>query len=272
MNRVDLERQLTESFREGGIESPGLEARWLLESRQSAKEIGEIKDEVARRLSGEPLAYILGSKGFHKYEFVVRPGVLIPRPETELLVEVGSKFISENVSAKVIYDFGCGSGCIGLTMLKEFPFLNLYGWDRSHAAVTTSKENAEKLSVSDRSEFFLVDLELFNFSLVPKADLIVANPPYIATGDTRVEPHVLHFEPYEALFSGPTGLELIESWAKLSFANLKAGGMLVMEVGIDQSPFVDRILENLGFLHILWHLDLAGVNRVVSARKDGSYG
>lgn len=259
----DLEFKLAKHLKSCGIENSYLEARRILERTNKEQEAFEL---ALRRCSGEPLAYILNERGFYKDVFYVQPGVLIPRPETEILVEEAIRILKmSSTQDPLFYDFGCGSGCIGLSILRDFPQARLIGLDISEAAIQVSVRNAKSLSLDLRSQF--VSSKVSDFHFVDKADLIVANPPYIAMSDDRVEEGVKKFEPHEALFSEEDGLKDIREWSKTAFSILKTGGSLLMEFGINQENAVQKQLETLGFSDIKIYKDLAGIDRAVSATK-----
>lgn len=263
----DLLDLIAKKLKSYGVDLAHLEARWIMEKYSDSDDVWE---KVQRRCSGEPLAYILEEKGFYKHVFSVRPGVLIPRPETELVVEQALLFLKKtNLVNPVVFDFGCGSGCIGLSILAEASNARLYGFDKSSVAIETSMENSRKLNLSEKTKFLIEDLskknELSNFDL---ADVIVANPPYVKIGDLRLEAQVEKYEPHEALFGGESGLEMIEEWSKLAFRSLKPHGIFVLEFGQGQSVLISERLTEIGFSNILVYKDLAGNNRVLTAFKN----
>jgi len=258
------QERLTEVLRAGGVEAARLEAQWIFEKYATTPE--KIPALLERRLKGEPLAYLLGEKGFYKDIFEVCPGVLIPRPETELLVEKGLEFLKTTKAAQPkIFDFGCGSGCLGLSLLREMPQAVLTGFDVSAVAVEVSRRNARRLQLSQRASFVQKSIQDLEFQ--ESADLIVANPPYIAPTDPQVEPHVAAYEPHLALYAEENGFHEIRVWSEQAFRLLKANGMFVMEFGFGQEHQVDEILQSFGFRPILFYKDLAGVVRAVSAQK-----
>ncbi|MAV90688.1 MAG: protein-(glutamine-N5) methyltransferase, release factor-specific [Bdellovibrionaceae bacterium] len=272
-----FQEELIEYFKSIEVENPQLEVRWILESiglELWTEEISEDKKEYCwksakRRSNGEPLAYILGLKGFYKDEFAVQPGVLIPRPETELLVTQSLEWLkSKELYDPLIYDFGCGSGCVGLSILRDCVGARLVGFDIEDIPIRTSNWNSEKLRFSDRSEFKKIPVEDINDLEIFPPDLIVANPPYIAPDDKDICPHVKSFEPQFALFAEDNGLGKIKSWAKKSNQLLKPGGFLTFEFGRGQEDAVFEIFKSLNFQEITFHKDLAGITRTVSAIKE----
>ena len=229
-------------------------------------ELANCREIVRRRTEGEPVAYILGKKGFYKEEFFVTPDVLIPRPETECMVEkIVESFDSEKQPIK-IFDFGTGSGCLGLSLLLEFKEAHLTAIDISAAAIEVAKKNATKLSVENRVEFICSDLsELVNLSdNLSNADIIVANPPYIAAGDIRLEESVKRYEPQEALIAENGGLDLVYRWTEQAFQLLAPGGHFYCEIGEGQRHNVEDFLntkfsgKNLKFE---FYQDYSGIDR-----------
>lgn len=262
-----LEVRVAQKLRECGVDNPHLEARWMIE-RSSGRE-DQLDQYIEKRCMGVPLAYVLEERGFYKEIFYVKPGVLIPRPETEQLVDNALIYLKEIEGRKpfTVFDFGCGSGCIGLSIVKEVSDAKLFGFDLSECAVEVSMENARRLHLKDRASFYsqsISDLPLF---VAEKADVIVANPPYIAYGDEAVAEDVLRFEPHEALFSGVTGIESIGSWSVVAFQLLKPGGVFLMEFGKGQEIVVEKTLRDIGFSSVSLHKDLSGITRSVRALK-----
>jgi release factor glutamine methyltransferase len=276
-----LLRLAQNKFREAHVDQPDLESRMLFAEFfdcEFADLILTAQDVVTgdhrhlllgwidRRLAGEPLAYICGRKGFFKSIFVVKPGILIPRPETEGVVERALTYLGKlTTPKKMIVDFGMGSGCIGLSILAEVPGAELIGLDGSEVAVEVSRINAKNLGVSERARFFHSTVEAWKAD-VPM-DLIVANPPYIAEDDQNVSDDVRRFEPHAALFADRQGMGAIESWVRISAQCLKPGGGLVLEVGRNQASTAKQLMAAVGFTDIISEKDLAGIDRVLSGVK-----
>lgn len=266
-----FEQELISSLEEMGVELPRLEARWMREKLEPLTDanVQKGKEFLERRRQGEPLAYILEEKGFYKDVFFVKPGVLIPRPETELLVEKSLEALKRKGRiAPLIYDFGCGSGCIGLSLLRDLPSARLIGVDQSPTAIEVSAQNARNLKLEGRAEFQQLSISGDSMNSFGLAELIVANPPYIADDDPDVQKEVDEFEPHQALYSGPTGLELIRTWSERAFHLLKSGGIFMMEFGKGQAPEVQKILQEFGFTQITVYKDLAGCDRAVQAERE----
>jgi release factor glutamine methyltransferase len=259
------------------FEDPKLEARHLLMEALSldlnglilngdneVSQIDRAKVEMWKieRLKGLPLAYLSGRKAFYKSEFVVRPGVLVPRPETELVV---TEALARAPGAKRILDLGCGSGCIGLSLLKESPGAVLTAVDQSPVACEVTRENAVKLNLSGRVE--IVNKAVEDLEEETPFDLVVANPPYIAVGDERVQKSVHDHEPHEALYAADEGLAAIRSWVRASVNLVGPAALLVYEIGSGQSAQVREIMAQSGFEDIRAARDLQNIERVISARS-----
>lgn len=221
---------------------------------------------VSRRLHGEPIAYILGKKGFHNIELQVGPGVLIPRPETELLVEIVLSEIAKlNKSTKVL-DLGTGSGAIALSIASTAPLASLLATDRSAEALAIAKHNAQFLNLTDRVQFsqgswYEAVVQENQF------DVIVSNPPYIANQDPHLTQGDLRFEPESALTDYASGLSCLEIIIAGADQYLKAGGLIAVEHGFDQSEVVLELMKKADLVDVQAHLDLAGHCRAASGRK-----
>lgn len=226
------------------------------------------RELVRRRASGEPVAYLIGQREFYGRGFAVDARVLVPRPETELLIDAALRLLPKNAPL-VLADLGTGSGAIAVTLAAEFPRAKVHAVDCSAPALDLARHNAESLGVSDRVCFY------HGFWEQPVAllrfDAVLSNPPYVATGDRAVEPGVRKFEPPEALFAGPTGLEAIEHLANALSAMLKPGGWWICEFGAGQRAQLEGLLDRTGWV-ASFENDLAGLPRLFLARrqKDGS--
>jgi release factor glutamine methyltransferase len=233
-----------------------------------------------RRLDGEPIAYLLGKRGFHAIELIVGPGVLIPRPETELLVDLGlaelqgllnhENSLNESVCSLTLLDLGTGSGAIALAIAASQPKVRVVATDSSQAALDIALQNAAHLQLSDRVSFCLGNWYAALQSLSSpyrQFDLILSNPPYIQAGDPHLSEGDLRFEPPSALTDFGSGLTCLAAIIDGALVNLKPGGLLSVEHGFDQSPAVFELLALAGFQEITPHRDLAGHWRVASGRK-----
>jgi release factor glutamine methyltransferase len=216
----------------------------LASDRTLSKEESQILLAQVQRLAvGEPCAYITGSQFFYENEFLVRPGVLIPRPETELIVEVALQI---SCPPKRVADLGAGSGCIGLSLAKAWPLAEVCLFDSSDQALALCRANIEHLGVQNVSvEKRVISRE--NTEPTQEFELIVANPPYIALDDTRVENSVREFEPPEALFAGDKGMAQIEEWLHWSEQNLTPGGHFIFEFGQGQSEAIRVLVGSTAF-------------------------
>ena len=231
----------------------------------------QLKDWVERRGHREPLYYILGECEFWSLPFKVASAVLIPRPETELLVEEGLAFLSAStVDIPLVLDLCTGSGCVAVSIAKDFQRSRVYGTDISKNAIILARENAA-FNDQERVEFFIGDLfeAVSDLSLTGRFDLIVTNPPYIPEGDIGgLQKEVSDHEPRAALDGGADGLVIICRIVKDAPAFLKSGGKIIMEVGFDQAESVSIILKESGsFMDVKIRKDYSGIERIVSARK-----
>jgi release factor glutamine methyltransferase len=204
------------------------------------------KNDLKRRINGEPVAYITGNKEFWSQNFMVNYSTLIPRPETELLIY---KLVHFFKNKKInILDIGTGSGCILLSILKELNFSTGIGIDISVKAILTANRNANKLNLLHRSKFKVFDINEFSYG---KYDLIVSNPPYIALRDIKnLSKDILNYEPLVALKGGIDGLDLIKKVIYKSIILLKRNGLLAIEIGNQQYIQASRLLKRSGFREI----------------------
>lgn len=238
-------------------------------SHLSGSERRKAEDIVHRLKNGEPIQYILGKTEFYGMPFKVTPDVLIPRPETEELVEwilTGDR--SPGCSA---LDIGTGSGCIAVTLAKKMLNANVHAWDISEGALKVASKNAllngVNIEFSVRDIFQPVDNN-------PSFDLIVSNPPYVTESEKiTMEPNVLDFEPYEALFV-PDNHALIfyERIAEIALISLYKGGELYFETNRDKGREVCDMLQGMGFAHIELKKDISGNDRMIRAVKPEDYG
>jgi release factor glutamine methyltransferase len=217
---------------------------------------------VARRAGGEPVAYLAGYREFFGRKFVVSPAVLIPRPETELLVEVALAGMAASESPRIL-DMGTGSGCIAITLALESPSAKVSAIDSSEAALTVARRNAELLGayIDFRHSDWFESLGGQRF------DVIVANPPYIAAADPHLAEGDLRCEPLAALCSGADGLDALRRIIAAAPAHLTSGGTIWLEHGYDQAGAVRELLSAAGLTGIEQHRDLAGIVRVSGAHK-----
>ncbi|TCV84155.1 peptide chain release factor N(5)-glutamine methyltransferase [Sulfurirhabdus autotrophica] len=213
---------------------------------------------VAQRLKGEPIAYILGEREFYSLPFKVTPAVLIPRPETELLVELALAHIPQNTPLRIL-DLGTGSGAVAITLAKHRPLASVTAIDQSLEALNVARDNAARLATTNitflQSDWYQsVKHQIF--------DIIVSNPPYIAKNDIHLRQGDLRFEPISALASGIDGLTDIHTIVNGAKTHLSPGGWLLFEHGYDQAEACKALLDLHGFIHAESVNDLAKIPRV----------
>jgi len=239
---------------------------------------------LARRSSGMPTQHLTGKQEFWGLEFEVTPEVLIPRPETEHLIEVAldrlavreiragrqPRLNGENVT---LVDIGTGSGCIAITLAKELSAATVYATDVSQAALDVAQRNAARHGLSDRIQFLQSNLlEAFSSFAISHSslffDLIISNPPYISLREADSLPvEVREHEPRVALFGGEEGYELYGALIPQAAQHLKPGGLLVLELGYNSLPAVEPLLDRSDWANVSVTKDLAGIPRVISAER-----
>ena len=230
---------------------------------------------VERRAGGEPVAYLLGFREFYGREFSVTPAVLIPRPETELLVDLAREKVGGGDAVKsavkcaaTLLDLGTGSGCVAITLALELPGAQVVAADISTDALAVARANAVLLGADVR----FLESDWFDRLGGQRFDCIIGNPPYIAAGDSHLAEGDLRFEPPSALACGDDGLDAIRVIVALAPAHLLPGGWLLLEHGYDQASAMLDLLRNGGFVDIGQHRDLAGIVRVSCGRWPASDG
>ncbi|MFN8161175.1 MAG: peptide chain release factor N(5)-glutamine methyltransferase [Solirubrobacterales bacterium] len=250
-----------------GVDSPRLDAELLLAEATGANraeiaadparpvgapEAAAFERMLARRERREPVAYILGRRGFRMIELGVDRRVLVPRPETELLVEVAAE-----LAPRTVFEVGTGSGAVALAVASELPETSVTATDTSSAALSVARANARRLGLEGRVAFLAGSLAAGHF------DLVLANLPYVAERDRdSLPPEVALWEPAEALFAGPDGLEAIRGVVPRLLCETAA-----LEVGAGQAGAVGELLRDAGFGSAEARRDLAGIERVVVARR-----
>ena len=238
---------------------------WLIAHRDDAIDVAQaeaFRNLIERRARGEPVAYLTGTRGFHDIELQVAPGVLIPRPETELLVELALQRIPADADCNVA-DLGTGSGAIALAIARARPQARVVATDASGAALDVARGNAERLrlgNVEFRQGDWYAGLAGEPF------DVIVSNPPYIAEGDPHLREGDLRFEPAAALASGADGLDAIRVIVRGAREHLRNGGWLLLEHGFDQGADVRDLLLDHGLAEVFTQNDLEGRERVTGGR------
>lgn len=224
----------------------------------NAEEQDQYLNLLQRRLRGEPVAYILGEREFYGLNLKVTPATLIPRPDTELLVELALQRISPSLPTRVL-DLGTGSGAIALAIAHARPRAFVLGVDASAAALMVAQENARALTLANAH---FTQSSWFSQIGAQRFGLIVSNPPYIAVADPHLKRGDLRFEPASALASGTDGLDDIRHIVSHACAHLQSGGWLLLEHGYDQAARVRALLQQSGFGAVFSACDLAGIERV----------
>ena len=217
---------------------------------------------VRRRAAGEPIAYLIGRREFFGLDLEITPDVLIPRPETELLVELALRWVAADAPARIL-DLGCGSGAVALAIARERPNAAVLGTDVSPAAIALARRNAERLAIANASF-----LESDWFARVPpeRFALVVGNPPYVAPDDAHLREGDLRYEPGDALVAGDGGLAALRAIAAAAPAYLDSGAWLALEHGHDQAEAVRALLRAAGLRSVASARDLAGIERVSYGR------
>lgn len=228
------------------------------EQKLSSTQWQAFQHTVSRREAGEPVAYLIGEREFYGHVFSVTPATLIPRSDTELLVELA---LAQHHVSRVL-DLGCGSGAVAVSIAKTNPQLEVWAVDISEAAVLLTQQNAQKMGV----KIYCLRSDWFQSLDGQKFDLIVSNPPYIAADDRHLAEGDLRFEPQQALVSGAQGIADLQHIARYAPGYLNAGGSLLMEHGYNQAAAVRQCLHEEGFSHVGSWKDLAGIERVSGGR------
>ena len=273
-----LLRDAVERLKKAGVDTPVLDAEVLFskttcrsrtvllahpEFQPSSDEADQFDQWVARRESREPLAYIIGEREFYGISFQVTPAVLIPRQETETLVDTAVELLKDKTNP-LVADIGLGSGAVAVSIARAVPHAVVYGAEASDEALGIAERNARHAGV--RVTFLKGDL------LAPLAgerfDLIVSNPPYIPTAEIdALPPEISKYEPRQALDGGPDGLDYYRCLASESPAYLNCAGILAVEVGFGQGDAVSRLFEDSNFIGIRTEEDLMHIKRVVFGEK-----
>ncbi|MFO8156252.1 MAG: peptide chain release factor N(5)-glutamine methyltransferase [Pseudomonadota bacterium] len=259
-------------------ESPRLDAEWLLADvldwpRSRLRAFPEVEltpeqhhaftERVERRAVGEPVAYLTGWHGFRELELTIAPGVLIPRPETEELVDHALALLAGRDDARVV-DIGTGSGAIALALVRERPDWSIHATEASEAAITIALENTRRLGLAGRLHprhgEWLADLH-------GPWDLVVSNPPYIPEDDPHLDRGDVAFEPRVALAAGPDGLDALRELARRVPPTLAPGGWLLVEHGHDQADAVAGLFREAGLVAVDTLVDLAGHARFTRGRR-----
>lgn len=293
MKLKEILDKTTAFFKDKKIDTPRLDAELLLahglkleriqlylrfDQPMKDEELAVLRELVRRRAAGEPVAYILGYRDFFGHRFEVNSNVLIPRPETEHIIEDVLAWAQDKDQPWGFVDLGCGSGCIGLSLLKEYPQAKLIAVDLSAGAVETAKRNAEALGVADRVQFVNCDAgdvdavmsAYKDFAGKAQIDVLVSNPPYIAQNDPQVEENVKKYEPNSALYAEEDGLALLKAWSAAFAPYLRKPGLMLMEMGMSQGAAMKQSYDSLKiFNEISVIKDLSGHDRVIRGETHG---
>ena len=278
----ELYLETRKQLREHGIESYNLEAR-IIVSQAAGKSMEKfmqglslytadniqrkVEEMVERRLRGEPVAYLTGRWEFYGLPIDVTPDVLIPRPETELLVDQAVAMLNHNKMDARILDLCAGSGCVGCAIAHKLSAARVVMIDNSRAALAVCRRNVAMNNLSMRAT--CVEADIFDSPpmLVGSFDLIVMNPPYVPSADILgLDPSVRDFEPRAALDGGEDGLDYYRAFLKNWKSVLREGGAVIFEVGAGEAGQVMELLRQDAFRHVESYRDLNGIERVVAAR------
>lgn len=265
--RLDAEHLLAHA-----LETTRLQLYLEYDRPLTPEELDRFRPLLRRRGQREPLQYVTGRTGFRELELITDPRALIPRPETEVLVETVLRWASGRGDLTAV-DVGTGTGCIALSLLAEGSFREVWALDLSTAALELARQNAVTASVGERIRFLQSD-GLSGLPTDLKVDVVVSNPPYVARDDaSRLEPEILGHEPHQALFAGDDGLGVLRPLVAAAPGRLRAGGLLALEVGVGQAETVlDLVAATGAFQGGDIHRDLAGKPRIVTAERRPSGG
>jgi release factor glutamine methyltransferase len=274
----------TADFRARGLPNPRLDAEVLLafalgETRiklvidrdrpLAAEDLARFRELVKRRRAHEPVAYLVGVREFYGRAFRVDARVLVPRPDTEALVDAALQRTAHVSMSLRALDLCTGSGCVAVTIARERPTSRVHATDTSEGALTVARENALRIGAYNAS-FARADLFEGLDPLRLRVDLVVANPPYIATAEIAdLAPDIRDHEPRAAIDGGMDGLDLIRRIVDGAPAFLVAGGALALEVAAGQAPEVARLMSARGFQNVAATRDYAGIERVVAGKSAG---
>ena len=243
----------------------GVDHAWLIahiDDELTDAQVESFEYFLARRLEGEPIAYILGMREFYGLLLKTTPATLIPRPDTETLVEAALDKLAPHQNLKVL-DLGTGTGAVALAIARNRPYSHVTAVDFSHEALSVAKENAKNLGLA---RVRLMQSDWFSSLQGEKFDVIVSNPPYIPNLDPHLIQGDLRFEPQQALTDFADGLEAYRQIIAKAGTYIQDDGVLALEHGFDQSAQVCELLEIHGFTNLTVHHDLAKIPRAVSAK------
>lgn len=271
----ELQKNITKTLLDAGIKTNSLDARIILKETFnfdekelimnsdiliSTSKVNEVKKILSRRLKGEPVSKIFRKRDFYDSTFLISDDVLDPRPETELIIDIANKYISEN-NYKSFIDLGTGSGCIILSILKENKNIKGLGLDISLNAINIAKKNSSRLELENHAMFLVSDW----FSSVKETyDLIISNPPYISSGEIgTLSKGVKNYDPLISLDGGQDGLKCYREIAKDANRIINKDGMVILEIGCNQAEDVIKIFEINKFKFLNKVLDINGLDRIL---------
>ena len=279
MNYNDILREGENILKKSNIKNPYLDSELILSRVVDKKredillninnklkniDIAKFKNYLLRRLQNEPIAYILGYKYFWKYKFLTNKSVLIPRPDTELIIEETLKNLPKNKSKKIL-DVGTGSGCIIISLMKERPKCKATAIDISLKAINVAKNNAKLHQLENKINFLNIDIDKYNSNYY---DLVISNPPYINSIElNRLDDDIKFHEPKIALSGGSDGFRYIKKVIVKSKTLLKVNGKLIIEIGHTQKSQTKKILYENGFYINKISKDLSGNERCITSTK-----
>ncbi len=257
--RLDAELLLAETL---GL--PGRVELYLQHDRPlTGGEVEGYRELVRRRSQGEPVAYLLGRARFYEEELEVTPAVLVPRPDTETLVEAALARLPAEATGRLA-DVGTGSGAVAIALARKRQGLTVVATELSPTAAAVARRNVARYGLEARVQVVVTDLLA---GVDGPFDVVVSNPPYIAADDPRVEPGVRRFEPGLALFSGTDGLDVIRRLLVDVPPRLAPGGALLIEVGAEQAPAASEVARAAGWTGVVARKDLSGVERVLELTR-----
>ena len=271
----ELQKNITKTLLDAGIKTNSLDARIILKETFnfdekelimnsdiliSISKVNEVKKILSRRLKGEPVSKIFRKRDFYDSTFLISDDVLDPRPETELIIDIANKYISEN-NYKSFIDLGTGSGCIILSILKENKNIKGLGLDISLNAINIAKKNSSRLKLENHAMFLVSDW----FSSVKETyDLIISNPPYISSDEIRTLPKdVKNYDPLISLDGGQDGLKCYREIAEDVNRIINKNGRVILEIGCNQAEDVIKIFEINKFKFLNKVLDINGLDRIL---------
>ena len=278
----DMYIRLRQGLKDAGVEAHSLEARLIIAAAAGKTQAELLRDmqlytsseveakaaELARRaLSGEPVAYVTGAWSFYGVEFKITHDVLIPRTDTEVLVQAALDQIPGRDGLRIL-DLCTGSGCVGCAMAHTLPRSRVVLVDNDEKALAVAQENVWRLGLADRVECLRMDVNAAPPADLGSFDLILANPPYVPTGElAKLDASVREYEPWRALDGGPDGLDCVRAILKNWVAPLRQSGRMLLEIGEDQAQEVFRLMRQADLHQLAAVQDTQGCDRVVLGKK-----